>query len=46
MLDEWSHLDEPTENAAWWIRKAGGDHYHEHLDRLQEWTAELIRRRP
>jgi len=46
MLDEWSHLDEYTEDAAWWIRKAGGEHYAEHLARLQEWTGELIRRRP
>jgi hypothetical protein len=46
MLDEWSHLDAPTEDAAWWIRKAGGEHYAEHLGRLQVWTAELIRRRP
>jgi hypothetical protein len=46
MLDEWSHLAVPTEDAAWWIRKSGGEHYAEHLPRLQEWAAELIRRRP
>jgi hypothetical protein len=45
MVDEWSRLDTPTDEAAWWIRKSGGDHYAEHLDRLREWTAELIDRR-
>ena len=34
MLEEWYALGEPTEEAAWWIRKSGGDHYAEHLDRL------------
>ena len=47
MVDEWSRLHLPTDEAAWWIRKSGGDHYAEHLDRLREWTAALIdRRRP
>jgi hypothetical protein len=45
MLDEWAHLTEPTDEAAWWIRKSGGDHYAEHLDRLRAWTAELLERR-
>ncbi len=45
MVDEWSHLDQPTEKAAWWIRKSGSDHYAEHLSRLREWAAELIERR-
>jgi hypothetical protein len=45
MLQEWYLLAQPTEEAAWWIRKSGGDHYHEHLERLREWTAELIGRR-
>jgi hypothetical protein len=46
MVDEWSHLRSPDAEAAWWIRKAGCDHYEEHLDRLREWVAELIGRRP
>jgi Mycothiol maleylpyruvate isomerase N-terminal domain len=46
MVEEWSRLQEPTEEAVWWIRKSGGDHYAEHLDRLREWTAELLERRP
>ena len=45
MVDEWSRLHLPTDEAAWWIRKSGGDHYAEHLDRLREWTAALIERR-
>jgi hypothetical protein len=45
MLDEWYRLREPSDEAAWWIRKAGCDHYDEHLPRLREWVAELIARR-
>ena len=29
------------EDARWWVRKAGPDHYGEHLPRLREWVAEL-----
>jgi transposase InsO family protein len=46
MVEEWWLLDRPTDEAAWWIRKSGSDHYAEHLDRLREWTSELIGRRP
>ena len=46
MLDEWSDLGDATEEAAWWIRKSGGDHYADHVGRLREWVAELIERRP
>jgi hypothetical protein len=42
MLDEWWRLREQNDDAAWWIRKTGGDHYLEHLERLREWSAELI----
>jgi catechol 2,3-dioxygenase-like lactoylglutathione lyase family enzyme len=28
-------------DAAFWIRKAGPDHYNEHLPRLRQWSAEL-----
>ena len=45
MLDEWYALREPSEEAAWWIRKGAADHFAEHLGRLREWTAELIARR-
>jgi hypothetical protein len=45
MLQVWAELHEPSDEAAWWIAKAGRDHYVEHLPRLHEWTAELIGRR-
>lgn len=45
MVEEWSRQGMPTEEAAWWIRKSGGGHYAEHLDRLREWADELIGRR-
>jgi hypothetical protein len=45
MIEEWYRIREPTDEAAWWIRKSGGDHYAEHLERLREWVAELIARR-
>ena len=45
MLETWWELPEPTDEAAWWIRKAAADHYQEHLARLREWSAELIARR-
>jgi hypothetical protein len=46
MVDEWWHLHAPDDEAAWWIRKSGCDHYTEHLDRLRAWVDELIARRP
>ena len=45
MIEEWYRLREPNDEAAWWIRKAGGDHYDEHVPRLREWVAELLGRR-
>ncbi len=45
MVQDWHALRTPSDDAAWWIRKAGCDHYAEHLDRLRSWTAELIARR-
>jgi hypothetical protein len=45
MVQEWFLIQHPTDEAAWWIRKSGGDHYLEHLGRLREWIAELIERR-
>ena len=46
MIEEWYRLREPSDEAAWWIRKSGSDHYAEHLDRLRDWVEELISRRP
>ena len=40
-LEAMSALREPSEEAAWWIRKSAVDHYDEHLDRLKEWVDEL-----
>jgi hypothetical protein len=45
MLQVWFNLGGPSDEAAWWIRKSGGDHYAEHVDRLREWVDELRRRR-
>jgi len=45
MIDEWYSLAEPSDEAAWWIRKSAADHFDEHLVRLREWVAELADRR-
>jgi hypothetical protein len=45
MIQEWHALREPSDEAAWWIRKSGVDHYAEHVDRLRSWVAELLARR-
>jgi hypothetical protein len=45
MLEAWHALREPSDEAAWWIRKGAAEHFAEHLDRLREWTDELIARR-
>ena len=45
MIEEWWLLREPSDEAAWWIRKAACDHYTEHLGRLREWRDELVARR-
>jgi hypothetical protein len=45
MLRVWSKLPDPTPATGRWLATAGGQHYAEHLPRLQEWTAELIARR-
>ncbi len=41
MLRAWGSLDDDTPDADRWIRKAGPEHYAEHLPRLREWIAEL-----
>jgi hypothetical protein len=33
-------LNELSPEAAWWVAKAGPDHYAEHLPRLREWVGE------
>lgn len=34
-LEAWFDLPEPSVEAARWIRKAGGGHHAEHLERLR-----------
>jgi hypothetical protein len=41
MLLAWGELPELTPEAAFWIRKAGAEHYAEHLPRLREWVEQL-----
>jgi DinB family protein len=41
MLSAWGTLTEDNPEADVWIRKAGPEHYREHLPRLREWLAEL-----
>jgi DinB superfamily len=41
MLQAWNELGELTPEAAFWIGKAGADHYAEHLPRLRAWVSEL-----
>jgi hypothetical protein len=43
MLRAWRSLPEDSPEANRWIRKAGPDHYSEHLPRLREWVNELAR---
>jgi hypothetical protein len=45
MLEVWYALPTRTDAAAWWVAKAGADHYREHLDRLREWVHLLHDRR-
>jgi hypothetical protein len=44
-LQSWIGLHDESDEAAWWIRKAGSEHYAEHLERLREWVDELVGRR-
>jgi hypothetical protein len=41
MLLAWGELPELTPEAAFWIRKAGAEHYAEHLPRLRGWVGQL-----
>ena len=45
MLQEWSFIEAPDDEATWWLRKSGADHYDEHLERLRGWVEELVARR-
>jgi hypothetical protein len=41
LLSAWAQLPEVTPEAAYWVRKAGPEHYAEHLPRLEEWMGQL-----
>ena len=41
MLGELDGLHELTPDAEAWIRKAGPEHYAEHLPHLRDWVREL-----
>jgi catechol 2,3-dioxygenase-like lactoylglutathione lyase family enzyme len=41
MLIAAAAISSPSEDAAFWISKAGPEHYAEHLPRLREWAQEL-----
>jgi hypothetical protein len=45
MLQEWSSIETLDDEATWWLRKSGADHYAEHLERLRVWVDELVERR-
>src|SRR3990170_288842 len=41
LLLAWAQLPAITPEATFWVRKAGPEHYAEHLPRLEEWLTEL-----
>lgn len=41
MLEVWYALPSRSDTAAWWVAKAGAEHYREHLGRLRTWVSEL-----
>ena len=41
MLKVWYALPSRTDAAAWWVAKAGAEHYREHLGRLRSWVSAL-----
>jgi hypothetical protein len=45
LLRAWAQLPEITPDATYWVRKAGPEHYAEHLPRLEAWVDQLSNRR-
>jgi hypothetical protein len=43
LLRAWAALPEITPPATYWVRKAGPEHYDEHLPRLEAWVSEISR---
>ncbi len=44
LMRAWTQLPEITPEAMYWVRKAGPEHYAEHLPRLESWVEELTQR--
>lgn len=42
MLQHWFAQRVPSDAANWWVRKAGAEHYGEHLPPLRTWVDYLI----
>ena len=40
LLGAWQRLPEVTDDARWWLRKVGSEHYREHLPELRRFVAE------
>jgi hypothetical protein len=45
LLRAWAQLPEVRPEAVYWVRKAGPEHYAEHVPRLEAWLDEIDRRR-
>jgi hypothetical protein len=45
LLRAWAQLPAITPDATYWVRKAGPEHYAEHLPRLEAWVDQLSHRR-
>jgi hypothetical protein len=45
MVAEWYAQRRPSDEAAWWFDRCAAEHVVSHLDRLRDWTTELIARR-
>jgi hypothetical protein len=41
LLRAWAELPQVTPDAEYWVRKAGPEHYAEHLPRLEAWLQEV-----
>jgi hypothetical protein len=44
-FEAWYAIREPSDEAAWGIRKGAAEYFAEHLERLGTWADELIARR-
>jgi hypothetical protein len=42
MPEHWFAQRAPGDASIWWVRKAGAEHYGEHLPQLRMWAAELV----